>query len=180
MSRIGKKEIKLPQDVTVDVKNNNIVIKGPKGTVQETIDNGFDVVVDDSGIMKILIKASDKALTAKHGLYRALLSNMVHGVTSGFEIDMDIVGVGYRVQLQGSDLIFSLGYSHPVKYEAPDGIKFVVEGQTKIKVVGIDKQKVGQVASELRALRSPDPYKGKGVKYAKEVIKKKQGKSVKK
>jgi large subunit ribosomal protein L6 len=179
VSRIGKKEIVIPENVKVELKENVLTVQGPKGAVSENISSSFGIETSEN-ILKVVIKGSSGDLDAKHGLYRALIANMILGVTNGFEIDMDIVGVGYRVQLQGNDLVFSLGYSHPVKYEAPTGIKFVVEGQNKIKVVGINKQKVGQVASELRALRSPDPYKGKGVKYAYEIIKKKQGKSVKK
>ena len=179
MSRIGKKVLKFDPKVKLKLENGLLEVTGPKGTLSLDIEQGIELQID--GDTATLVNVNDnQELNAKHGLYRAMLANMVKGVSVGFEKDLEITGVGYRVQLQGTDLVFALGFSHPVKVSPPEGISFVVEGQTKIKVVGIDSQKVGQVAANLRELRPPDAYKAKGVRYANEVIKRKAGKSVKK
>ena len=179
MSRIGKKVLKLDPKVKLKLENGLLEVTGPKGTLSLDIENGIELQLDGDSATVVNV-TDNKDLNAKHGLYRAMLANMVKGVSEGFEKDLEITGVGYRVQLQGNDLVFALGFSHPVKVSPPEGISFVVEGQTKIKVVGIDSQKVDQVAANLRELRPPDAYKAKGVRYANEVIKRKAGKSVKK
>ncbi len=179
MSRIGKKVLTLDPKVNISQTGNTIEVTGPKGTLTLAIDSGIELVINGTEV-SVVNTQKNNDLDAKHGLYRAILANMITGVSKGFEKNLEITGVGYRVQLQGTDLVFALGFSHPVKVSPPEGISFVVEGQTKIKVVGIDSQKVGQVAANLRELRPPDCYKAKGVKYANEVVKKKAGKSVKK
>lgn len=179
MSRIGKKVLNVDSTVTLKLENGLLVVTGPKGTLSLNMDQGIDLQIDGNVAALVNVNKNED-LNAKHGLYRAILANMIKGVSVGFEKDLEITGVGYRVQLQGRELVFALGFSHPVKVSPPEGISFVVEGQTKIKVVGIDSQMVGQVAANLRKLRPPDAYKGKGVRYANEVIKRKAGKSVKK
>ena len=179
MSRVGKKLIPLPSGVSIDISSSKVVVKGPKGELSLGVDTNISILLEENFIC-VQNKSEDVQFSAKHGLYRALLNNMVIGVSQGFVRGLNIVGVGYKVQLQGKDLVFSLGYSHPVQVAPPEGILFEVEGTTKIRVRGIDIGLVGLVASEIRAIRKPDPYKGKGVLYDGEVIKKKQGKSVKK
>ena len=178
MSRIGKKPIVLENGARVEQKGSIVYIEGPHGVLSLEVDQDIKVQVEEGYVT--LSNSGGKNKAAKFGLYRAMIQNMVIGVTQKYTEELDIIGVGYRVQLQGKDLVFSLGYSHPVVVSPPEGAVFLVEGQNKVKVVGIDKQLVGQVASNLRDLRPPDAYKGKGVKYSLEVIKKKQGKSVKK
>jgi large subunit ribosomal protein L6 len=178
MSRIGNKVIDIPSGVTVECQNGEIIVKGSKGELKQDYDKRIVITVKDSQV-SIENNSKLKELKAKHGLYRALIANMILGVSEGFEKDLELVGVGYRVQLNGNKLALSLGYSHSIDFEAPEGVKFEVDGQTKIKVYGISKQAVGQVAANIRELRPPEPYKGKGVKYADERIIKKQGKSVK-
>ncbi len=179
MTRVGRKVINVPEGTTVLVDGSTVVVKGPKGSLDIVVDAAisFDIV---SNTVVVKNTDSDSSMSAKHGLYRALLANMVKGVSEGFTKDLELVGVGYRVALQGENLNFSLGYSHPVVFPSPTGIQFVVEGQTKIKVVGIDKQVVGQTVAEIIALRSRDAYKGKGIRLAGTVVKTKPGKSVKK
>lgn len=179
MSRIGNKEIVLVDGVSLELKDSEIVVKGPKGELRQPYDSRIIINVSDNKV-NVSNNSRLKELRAKHGLYRALIANMIEGVSKGFERDLELVGVGYRVQLNGSNLVLSLGYSHTIDFVAPEGITFIVDGQTKIKVQGIDKQAVGQVAANIRELRSPEPYKGKGVRYSDERIIKKQGKSVKK
>ncbi|MGE4169301.1 MAG: 50S ribosomal protein L6 [Candidatus Margulisiibacteriota bacterium] len=179
MSRLGKKPIVIPKEVTFSVQDRNVTIKGPKGTLTFNMDA---LVSAEQVESEIHVKAVNDSKEAKamFGLTRAILFNYVTGVSEGFSKELELVGVGYRVQLQGQDLIFSLGYSHPIKVEPPQTIQFQVEGQNKVIVTGPNKELVGQVASDIRALRPPNPYKGKGVKLSTEVIRRKQGKSVKK
>lgn len=179
MSRIGKAEIKLPDKVEVKQENANIKVKGPLGELSTPIFEGLSVK-NENGIVKLERSSEDQKVVALHGLTRALLMNCVKGVSQGWEKNLEINGVGYRAQKRGEDLVMSLGYSHEVVYKAPKGIKIDVQEQLKIKVTGIDKQLVGQVAADIRSKRPPEPYKGKGIKYAEELIKKKAGKTGKK
>ncbi|ALO27727.1 MULTISPECIES: 50S ribosomal protein L6 [Leptospira] len=179
MSRIGKAEIKLPDKVEVKQENANIKVKGPLGELSTPIFEGLSVK-NENGIVKLERSSEDQKVVALHGLTRALLMNCVKGVSQGWEKNLEINGVGYRAQKRGEDLVMSLGYSHEVVYKAPKGIKIDVQEQLKIKVTGIDKQLVGQVAADIRSKRPPEPYKGKGIKYAEEFIKKKAGKTGKK
>ncbi|TGM00371.1 50S ribosomal protein L6 [Leptospira barantonii] len=179
MSRIGKAEIKLPEKVEVKQESANIKVKGPLGELSTPIFEGLSVK-NENGIVKLERSSEDQKIVALHGLTRALLMNCVKGVSQGWEKNLEITGVGYRAQKRGEDLVMSLGYSHEVVYKAPKGIKIDVLEQLKIKVSGIDKQLVGQVAADIRSKRPPEPYKGKGIKYAEEFIKKKAGKTGKK
>jgi large subunit ribosomal protein L6 len=176
MSRIGKLPVALPSGVNIDIAPELVKVKGPKGELQQLILKHVDVKIEDGQIV-VVRKSDDKEGRSAHGLTRTLISNMVEGVTKGFRKSLELQGVGYRVAKAGNGLNLSLGYSHPVTYEAPEGIAFTVEGTTKIHVDGIDKQKVGQVAAEIRDLRPPEPYKGKGVRYEGEVVRKKMGKA---
>ncbi|WP_103342414.1 50S ribosomal protein L6 [Amycolatopsis sp. CA-126428] len=177
MSRIGKLPVAVPSGVEVTIDGQQIKVKGPKGTLEHTIAEPITVERDDDGTL--LVKRPDDERTSKalHGLTRTLVNNLVVGVTAGYEKKMEIHGVGYRVQAKGSDLEFALGYSHPVKIEAPEGITFKVETPTRFSVSGIDKQKVGQISAVIRKLRRPDPYKGKGLRYEGEKIRRKVGKT---
>ena len=177
MSRIGKLPVAVPSGVEVTINGQHISVKGPKGTLEHTVAEPITVERDDDGTL--LVKRPDDERTSKalHGLTRTLVNNLVVGVTSGYEKKLEIHGVGYRVQAKGSDLEFALGYSHPVPVAAPEGISFEVQSPTKFVVRGIDKQKVGEVAANIRKLRKPDPYKGKGVRYQGEVVKRKVGKT---
>lgn len=179
MSRIGKKPIEFDKSVEIVVNKNEITVKGPKGTLNLLIDPVIKVKCED-GVVLLERVSEQKHIKAKHGLYRSLLANMIHGVTQGFSKELELNGVGYRVQKQGTILQFSLGFSHPVTVEPPQGIQFEVTGQNKVTVFGIDKYLVGQIAAKLRKLKAPDPYKGKGIKYVGEKLIKKQGKGVKK
>src|SRR6267154_6758577 len=165
MSRIGRKPIPLPQGVKFDVKGNTVVVQGPKGTVQTHLPSGVKLQTAD-GHINVTRENDDRA--AVHGLVRALVNNAVEGVTKGWTRELEIVGIGYRAELKGkTTVVFSLGYSHPIEYPLPVGIEATVDPkQTKLSVTGIDRQKVGQVAAEMRSLRPPDPYKNKGVRYA--------------
>lgn len=180
MSRIGKRAIDLPSNVDASVQSDRVVLKGAKGTLEVLISSDIQIKVENARIVLVNLMENQKTSRAKHGLYRALLFNAIKGVAEGFVANLEIVGVGYRVAMQGDGLLFSLGYSHQISFDAPLGIVFQVEGQNKIKISGIDKQLVGQTAAKIRELRSPDAYKGKGIRFAGEVIKTKQGKSVKK
>jgi len=177
MSRIGKLPVAVPSGVEVTIDGQHIQVKGPKGTLEHTIAEPITVERDEDGTL--LVKRPDDERTSKalHGLTRTLVNNLVVGVTAGYEKKMEIHGVGYRVQVKGSDLEFALGYSHPVKIEAPEGITFKVETPTRFSVSGIDKQKVGQISAVIRKLRRPDPYKGKGLRYEGEKIRRKVGKT---
>ncbi|MBZ4668642.1 MAG: rplF [Defluviitaleaceae bacterium] len=176
MSRIGKLPITIPSGVEVKVGDGNLVtVKGPKGTLERQLSAEINVVVEDNQV--VVTRPSDlKKHKALHGLTRTLVANMVEGVTNGFSKVLEINGVGYRAQKQGKKLILSLGYSHPVEMEDPEGIESTVDGN-KIIVRGIDKEKVGQYAAEIRFKRPPEPYKGKGIKYENEVIRRKEGKT---
>ena len=176
MSRIGKAPISVPGGVTVTIDGRDIAVKGPKGELSRSIPDLVSVRQDGDTI--VVERADDERESrALHGLVRSLVQNMVTGVTDGFHKDLDIVGVGYRATAKGSDLELSLGFSHPVVVEAPDGISFVVPQPTRIEVHGIDKQLVGQVAANIREWRKPEPYKGKGVRYVDEHVRRKAGKA---
>jgi len=176
VSRIGKKPIEKPEGVTVTVQENTVSVQGPKGGLTLGIPAGIEVQVEDNQVL--VTRASDeKEHRALHGLTRALLANMVEGVTKGFEKRLDLVGVGYRAQVQGRKLVLSVGYSHPVEVDPPQGIEIEVPAPTKIVVKGIDKQQVGEMAARIRAIRRPEPYKGKGIKYENEVVRRKAGKA---
>ncbi|MGH3980869.1 MAG: 50S ribosomal protein L6 [Pseudonocardiaceae bacterium] len=178
MSRIGKLPITVPAGVDVTIEGRTVTVAGPRGTLSYTVNEPITVERDgDSGVL--LVKRPDEERRSKslHGLSRTLVNNMIVGVTQGYEKRMEIHGVGYRVVLRGSDLEFALGYSHPVPVKAPDGITFAVESPTRFSVAGIDKEQVGEVAANIRKLRRPDPYKGKGVRYAGERIRRKVGKT---
>jgi large subunit ribosomal protein L6 len=177
MSRIGKLPIPVPSGVDVKIDGQQISVRGPKGTLAHTIAEPITVERDEDGILAVKRPDDERRSRALHGLTRSLVNNLVVGVTEGYEKKLEIHGVGYRVLLKGSDLEFSLGFSHPVKISPPEGITFVVEGPTKFSVQGIDKQRVGEVAANIRKLRKPDPYKGKGVRYAGEKIRRKVGKT---
>ncbi|WP_043719879.1 50S ribosomal protein L6 [Nocardia asiatica] len=177
MSRIGKKPIALPAGVDVTIDGQDISVKGPKGTLSLTVAEPITVVKGEDGQLEVARPDDERRSRALHGLTRTLVSNMVVGVTQGYEKKMEIFGVGYRVALKGQNLEFALGYSHPVPIEAPEGITFAVESPTKFSVSGIDKQKVGQISAVIHGLRKPDPYKGKGIRYAGEVVRRKVGKT---
>ncbi len=180
MSRIGRMPIAIPAGVTVDIaENNKVTIKGPKGTLERILPAEMDIKMEGSEIT--VSRPNDlKKMKSLHGLTRTLINNMVIGVNEGFEKKLEVNGVGYRAQKQGKKLVLSLGYSHPVEMEDPEGIETVLDGQNIIIVKGINKEKVGQYAAEIRAKRAPEPYKGKGIKYADEVIRRKVGKTGKK
>ena len=177
MSRIGRKEIALPKGVEARQDGNAVVVKGPKGTLTTPLVPGIGVSIEDN-VVKFERKDEENRTRAFHGLMRALVANNVKGVSEGFKKELDIVGVGYRAEVKGKEVVFQLGYSHPIRFPIPPGIDIAVDGKTgHITVTGIDKQKVGQVAAEIRGLREPDPYKGKGIKYSDEVIRRKAGKA---
>ncbi len=178
MSRIGRMPIPVPAGVEVTIAGSSVTVKGPKGTLSRDLPPDISVRQEDSAL---LVERPDdqREHRSLHGLVRSLVANMVEGVTKGFTKNLEIQGVGYRVQQQAGGLEFSLGYSHPVRVKAPEGITFQVASPTRLSVQGIDKQQVGQVAAEIRALRKPDPYKGKGVRYAGEVVRRKAGKTAK-
>lgn len=176
MSRIGRKSIPLASGITVTVQNGEVTVKGPKGQLSTPTVPGIDIAVEESSIV-VTRQNEQKQTKSWHGMMRALVANMVTGVSSGFKKDLEIVGVGYRAQMQGSKLILNLGYSNPVEYEAPSGIEIATDGPTKLSVKGIDKQSVGQVAAIIRGFRAPEPYQGKGIRYAGERIIRKAGKT---
>jgi large subunit ribosomal protein L6 len=180
MSRIGKLPIAVPAGVDVAIDGRNVTVKGPKGTLTHAVAAPIDIARDDDGTLRVTRPDDERTSKALHGLTRTLVANMVTGVTQGYEKKLEIVGTGYRVTAKGSNLEFALGYSHPITVEPPDGVDFRVEGPLRFSVSGIDKQKVGEVAANLRKLRKPDPYKGKGVRYAGEQVKRKVGKAGKK
>ena len=180
MSRIGRMPIAVPAGVTVEIaENNHVTVKGPKGTLERTLPSEMDIKVEGSEV--VVTRPNDlKKMKSLHGLTRTLINNMVVGVTDGYTKTLEVNGVGYRAQKSGKKLTLHLGYSHPVEMEDPEGLEVVVDGQNKIIVKGIDKEKVGQYAAEIREKRAPEPYKGKGIKYADEVIRRKVGKTGKK
>ncbi len=176
MSRIGKLPIPVPSGVDVAIDGQRVTVKGPKGSLSHTVVDPITVSQED-GTLTVARPDDERESKSLHGLSRTLIANMVTGVTAGYSKTMEIVGTGYRVTAKGSDLEFALGYSHPVVVPAPEGISFRVETPTRFAVEGIDKQKVGEVAANIRKLRKPDPYKGKGVRYQGEVIRRKAGKT---
>jgi large subunit ribosomal protein L6 len=176
MSRIGKKPIAIPKGVTVKVGEGALDIQGPKGKLTQRIPPGISFEVAD-GQLKATTARQDPELGKFHGLARSLVANGVLGVTEGFKRELDIVGIGYRAELRGKQVVFALGYSHPVVFDVPPGIDIAIDKQTHITVTGVDRQLVGQVAANIRRLRKPDPYKQKGVRYTGEVLKKKVGKT---
>ena len=180
MSRIGRLPIAIPAGVEVKIEEGNkVTVKGPKGTLEKCLPVEMTIKQEDNQV--VVTRPNDlKKMKSLHGLTRTLVANMVTGVTKGYEKVLEINGVGYRAQKQGKKLILSLGYSHPVEMEDPEGLESVLDGQNKITIKGIDKQKVGQYAAEIREKRKPEPYKGKGIKYADEVIRRKVGKTGKK
>ena len=177
MSRIGRLPVAIPAGVTVDIQeNNHVVVKGPKGTLERTLPAEMSIKLEDGHV--VVTRPSDlKKMKALHGLTRTLIHNMVVGVTAGYEKTLEVNGVGYRAQKKGKEITFNLGFSHPVVMTDPEGIETEMDGQNIIIVKGIDKEKVGQYAAEIRELRKPEPYKGKGIKYADEVIRRKVGKT---
>ncbi len=179
MSKIGKKPIPIPKDVIVEIKDDEITVKGKKGELKRKIPDVLNVKIVDSNIV-VERRNELKETKALHGTYRALINNMIVGVTEGFQKSLILHGVGYKAQLQGKKLIINLGYTHPIEMEPPPGIEFSVEKDIRILVKGYDKELVGQVAANIRKLRDPDPYKGKGVRYEDEVIRKKAGKALSK
>lgn len=176
MSRIGKKPIAIPKGVTVKVDESAVEVKGPKGQMRQPLPPGVTAAVED-GQLLTRRAAEDRQLDKFHGLARSLVNNAVVGVTDGWKRELDIVGVGYRAEMKGQQVVLALGYSHPVVFDIPKGIDIAIEKQTHITVTGVDRQLVGQVAANLRRLRKPDPYQQKGVRYTGEVLKKKAGKT---
>lgn len=176
MSRIGKKPIEIPSGVTVEVTGDVVKVSGPKGSLSQDFSNGVSIDVTDTAIE---VKSADGSRKARsfQGLYRALIGNMVQGVSEGVSKTLEINGLGYRAEVEGNILTLNVGYSHPVKFDLPEGISAAVDKNTIITITGIDKQLVGQVASEIRSIRKPEPYKGKGIKYENEHIKRKAGKT---
>jgi large subunit ribosomal protein L6 len=177
MSRIGRKPIVVPAGVDVTISGREVTVKGPKGQLSHTVAEPITVTKAEDGSLEVIRPDDERRSRSLHGLTRTLVANMVTGVTQGYEKKMEIFGVGYRVALKGKDLEFALGYSHPVPVAAPEGITFAVESPTKFSVSGIDKQKVGQISAVIHGLRKPDPYKGKGIRYAGEVVRRKVGKT---
>ena len=177
MSRIGKLPISIPAGVTITVADDNTVtVKGPKGQLSEKISQRMELGLED-GVFSVKRPTDNKEDRALHGLSRSLINNMVIGVTNGYQKNLDIVGTGYRAQMQGKKLVLNMGYSHPVEFEQPEGIEFEVPAPNKVVVKGISKQRVGQIAADIRAVREPEPYKGKGIKYDYEVVRRKEGKT---
>ena len=175
MSRIGKQPIKIPQGVKVAVEGNTVRAEGPKGKLSQPVPAGLTPKMQD-GTVVIERGSDERQVRALHGLARALVANMVHGVKDGFERKLEIIGIGYRAQMQGKAIQLALGYSHPIVFPLPDGITAEIDKQTAITLRGADKAVLGQTAAKLRALRKPDPYKGKGIRYLGEVVRKKVGK----
>jgi large subunit ribosomal protein L6 len=177
MSRIGKMPVPVPSGTKVQIQDGTLVAEGPRGKVAQPLFEGYPVKIED-GVVTIERTGETGPERAKHGLLRALIANAVQGVSAGFTKQLDIVGVGYRAEVKGPQVQFALGYSHPVLYDIPEGIKIEIEAKAnRVTVTGADRQKVGQVAAEIRGLRRPDPYKGKGIKYTNEVLRRKVGKA---
>jgi large subunit ribosomal protein L6 len=176
MSRVGKMPIPVPTGVNVDIADGLITVKGPKGTLSQPVPDGISVRPED-GILVVERASDDRLLRSLHGLIRTLVNNMVIGVTTGFEKRLDIVGTGYRAAAAGTGLSISVGYSHPVVFDAPSGINLAMESPTRVLISGIDKQAVGEIAAQIRRIRPPEPYKGKGIRYMGEVVRRKAGKA---
>lgn len=178
MSRIGNTPVELPAGVTLTIEGDAIIAKGPKGELRESMQDNVFVKVDGSNVV-VSRKNDEKQTKARHGLVRSLIANMVKGVTEGYEKHLEMVGTGYRAVLSGNKLVLSVGFSHPVEVNQPEGIQFTVEGNNKILVTGTSKYLVGQVAANIRKVRPPEPYKGKGIRYQGEHVRRKAGKAVK-
>lgn len=177
MSRVGRKVIDLPKGVEIRQDGSEVVVKGPKGTLSTPMQNGISLQVEGNVVQ--FNRANDESKTrALHGLMRALVANNVQGVSGGFKRELDIIGVGYRAEVKGQEIVFQLGYSHPIRYQIPKGVEVTIDPKSNhVTINGIDKQQVGQMAAEIRSLRPPDPYKGKGIKYTEETIRRKAGKA---
>lgn len=176
MSRIGKKPIEIPKGVSLELKDGIVSVRGPKGQLERPFLEGLELDVSETQAL-VKRQGDDKRSRSYHGLMRTLIANMVEGVSKGFEKKLEIVGIGYRSELKGNGITFYLGYSHPIDFALPQGISAEVEKQTQVTIKGIDKELVGQISAKIRDLRRPDPYKGKGVKYATEKLRKKAGKT---
>jgi len=176
MSRIGKKPVEIPEGVEVNVDENKVSVKGPKGQLEQIFDQGMDISLDDN---QIIVQRPDDQVKNRslHGLVRSLINNMVEGVTKGYSKSLELRGVGYRASMKGSTLVIAVGYSHPVEITPPEGINVEVPSNTEINISGIDKQKVGQFAAQIRSIREPEPYKGKGIRYKDEYVRRKVGKT---
>ncbi len=177
MSRIGKLPVPVPENVTVELDGLNVSVKGPKGELARTMPEGVTLGVDDDGAVLVTRNGDSRTERSRHGLVRSLIHNMIVGVTDGYSKNLELVGVGYRAAAKGSDVELQVGYSHPVLIEAPEGISFAIPQATRITVSGIDKVLVGQVAANIRKVRPPEPYKGKGIKYEGEIVRRKAGKA---
>ena len=177
MSRVGRQPIPLPDGVTVRVGEGEVEVRGPRGALRQVVPPGI-LFEEKSGVLSARpAEPADRSASKFHGLARSLVANAVHGVSQGFTKELDIVGIGYRAEVSAEQVVFHLGYSHPIQFDVPDGIQIAVDKQNHITVAGIDRQRVGQVAADIRALRKPDPYKQKGIRYTGEVLKKKVGKT---
>lgn len=177
MSRVGKKQIEVPASVTITIADNNVVtVKGPKGELTRTFNKDLTISQEES-VLTVTRPSDSKEHRTIHGTTRALLANMVHGVSEGFERTLELVGVGYRAQLQGQKLVLNVGYSHPVEFTPEEGVQVEVPANTKVVVKGIDKERVGALASNIRQTRPPEPYKGKGIRYEGEAVRRKEGKT---
>jgi len=176
MSRIGKKPIEMPKGVKFEINEGEIIVAGPKGTLKRPLLEGLTVQAEGN-VINVQRANNEKKIMGYHGLMRTLIANMVEGVHNGFERKLEIIGIGYRAEMQGNNVVFYLGYSHPIVFALPQGISAQVDKQTSLTIKGIDKELLGEIAAKMRALRKPDAYKNKGVKYAEEVLKKKAGKS---
>ena len=179
MSRIGKRPISIPQKVTIEISGQNVAVKGPKGELARTLPPEVEVLQEGETIL-VNRRSDSRPARQRHGLCRTLVANMVEGVSQGFQKRLEIQGVGYRAQVQGRNLVLNVGYSNPVQIEPPDGIQVSVEGNTNVIVAGINKELVGNMAAKIRAVRPPEPYKGKGIRYSGEVVRRKAGKAGKK
>lgn len=179
MSRIGKRPIPIPKNVTVTIAAQNVAVKGPKGELSRTLPAEVEVVQEGETIL-VNRRNESRVARQRHGLSRTLVANMVEGVSQGFQRRLEIQGVGYRAQVQGRNLVLSVGYSHPVQIEPPDGVQLAVENNTNVIVSGTNKEIVGNIAARIRAVRPPEPYKGKGIRYSGEVVRRKAGKAGKK
>ncbi|MBC9874427.1 50S ribosomal protein L6 [Macrococcoides bohemicum] len=176
MSRVGKKIIEIPAGVDIKIDGNTVTVKGPKGELTNTFNEEMTYKLEDN-TLEVVRPSDSKAHKTIHGTTRALIANMVEGVSKGFEKNLELIGVGYRAQMQGKNLILNVGYSHPIEIVAEDGITLSVDKNTKVKVEGISKERVGAIASNIRATRPPEPYKGKGVRYEGEYVRRKEGKT---
>ena len=176
MSRVGKKIIDIPSDVTVTFDGSHVTVKGPKGELERTLNERMTFKQEENTV-EVVRPSDSKEDRTDHGTTRALLNNMVLGVSQGYEKTLELVGVGYRAQMQGKDLVLNVGYSHPVEFEEIEGITLGVEGNTKVSIEGINKEVVGQYAAKVRAVRPPEPYKGKGIRYVGEYVRRKEGKT---